>query len=379
MGSIKFLIESYGYFCRMAIKNQYLSKYFTPVIHILFWILLFFLPHLIRFSAGGVKFSDSIQTRFLISNFLLVVFFYINAYLYYPKIYKRRGLLLYLTALITTVFIFINASPWLDRQLNLNKKPETENTSTYKRDTPEKPRKKRSKEGYIYFVLFPYLFITGISISYRIVRDASKDEKIRKERENENLKTELAFLRSQVSPHFMFNVLNTFVSMARKKSDMMEPSLIKLSHIMRYMLYENNDERISLEKEVEYLRNYIDLQLLRFGDDLNLDLNLSKNLEGYELEPMLLISFVENAFKHGIGMVEHPFISIQLSVDPASNWLKFIVENSVSPEESAKDKASGIGLSNMRRRLELLYKDRYKLETLQNGTTFISTLNILLK
>ncbi|RZJ85259.1 MAG: histidine kinase, partial [Chryseobacterium sp.] len=79
-----------------------------------------------------------------------------------------------------------------------------------------------------------------------IVRDASKEEKNRKERENENLKTELAFLRSQVSPHFMFNVLNTFVSMARKKSDMMEPSLIKLSHIMRYMLYENNDEKISM-------------------------------------------------------------------------------------------------------------------------------------
>jgi len=382
MGSIKFWNAKGFYFCRMAIKNQQLSRYLTPVVHILFWMLLFVLPHLIRFSNGGVRFSDSVQTRLIVSNLLLISFFYINAYVYYPKIYKTKGILLYTVTMIATIALFINSSFWLERKINsLMPKEQTEkkiDPSNDEKDT-NNPRKRKRKDGYVYFIILPYIFISGISISYRVVRDASKTEKTRKEQENANLKTELAFLRSQVSPHFMFNVLNTLVAMARKKSDMMEPSLIKLSHIMRYMLYESNDERISLEKEVEYLRNYIDLQLLRFGDDLDIDLNISQALADYTIEPMLLISFVENAFKHGIGMVENPFIKIFLAIDRATNELTFTVENSISPEDSAKDSASGIGLSNMRRRLELLYKERYTLETLRNGNTFVSNLNIILK
>ena len=242
------------------------------------------------------------------------------------------------------------------------------------------PRKHWDGRGpFLYYLILPYIFIIGISLSYRIVRDSSRREKLRKEKENETLKTELTFLRSQVSPHFMFNVLNTLVSMARKKSDMMEPSLIKLSNLMRYMLYESNDEKISLEQEIQYLKSYIDLQLLRFGDDLILEMDIERNVEGFEIEPMLLIAFVENAFKHGVGMVENPFINITLRVDPQTSWLTFLVENSISPVESSKDRSSGIGLNNMRRRLELLYTDRYKLETREKDGIFVSDLRIRLK
>ncbi len=290
-------------------------------------------------------------------------------------------MLLYVIVVAVTVFLFVKTSFTIERTYFRMKPPQVESVPNNKPASPndDKARKKRYREGNLYFLIFPYIFIIGVSVSYRIIRDSSREEKSRKEKENENLKTELSFLRSQVSPHFMFNVLNTLVAMARKKSDMMEPSLIKLSHMMRYMLYESNDEKISLDKEVEYLRNYIDLQLLRFGDDLLLELDIADAYEGYEIEPMLLISFIENAFKHGIGMVDDPFIKIKLEVNRNTNWLEFKVENSVSPRDSAKDKASGIGLNNMRRRLELLYKDRYKLETVLNGSTFVSKLNIQLK
>jgi two-component system LytT family sensor kinase len=123
--------------------------------------------------------------------------------------------------------------------------------------------------GWYFTNIITYVFIIGISFSYRIILDNGRLEKVRKEKENENLKTELSFLRSQVSPHFIFNILNNMVSLARKKSDMLEPSLIELSKLMRYMLYENDDERVSLGREVEYLKSYIALQLLRFGDDVN--------------------------------------------------------------------------------------------------------------
>ncbi|WP_207424539.1 sensor histidine kinase [Desertivirga brevis] len=365
----------------MAIKNQQFNKYLTPLGHILFWMLLLFLPHMVRISSTGVRFSDSVQNRLIIGNLFLIAFFYINVYIFYPLIYKRKGLILYVVVLAVTVFLFVRTSFMIERTYFRVKPTEIENLTNKKPAPPnqEKARKRRHKEGYFYFLLFPYIFIIGVSISYRIIRDSSRAEKSLKEKENENLKTELSFLRSQVSPHFMFNVLNTLVAMARKKSDLMEPSLIKLSHMMRYMLYESNDEKISLDKEVEYLRNYIDLQLLRFGDDLLLELDIADSYDDYEIEPMLLISFIENAFKHGIGMVDDPFIKIKLAVNQATNWLEFKVENSVSPQDSARDKASGIGLNNMRRRLELLYKDRYKLETVLNGTTFVSKLNIQLK
>jgi LytS/YehU family sensor histidine kinase len=227
--------------------------------------------------------------------------------------------------------------------------------------------------------ILTYVFIFGISFSYRIIKDAKRIEKIRKEKENETLKTELSFLRSQVSPHFMFNVLNTLVSLARKKSDLMEPSLIQLSNLMRYMLYESNDERISLTQEVEYLRSYIDLQMLRFGDDVTIELNIEQDLEEYSIEPMLLISFVENAFKHGVGMIDNPLIKVFLSVERTKHWLDFRVENGIQQQEGTKDKSSGIGLINVRRRLELLYKGRYTLETRQNGNIFVSNLKVQLK
>src|SRR5205085_7019396 len=112
------------------------------------------------------------------------------------------------------------------------------------------------------------------------------------------LKSELSFLRSQISPHFMFNVINNIVALARKKSDLVEPSLIQLSQLMRYFLYDSNAEKVPLEKEVKYLENYIALQQQRIGNNI-IKLNISGVHGGYEIEPMLLIPFVENAFKHG--------------------------------------------------------------------------------
>ena len=294
--------------------------------------------------------------------------------------------MLYAATLIVSVFLLISFTRHVEKEFlplrRTESKVENKEKVAAKNSENKKSERKHSdwkRSPFFYFYILPYIFIIGTSISYRIVTDSSRQEKLRKEQETETLKTELNFLRSQVSPHFMFNVLNTLVSMARKKSDLMEPSLIKLSNLMRYMLYESNDEKISLEQEIQYLKSYIDLQLLRFGDDIDLELNIANNVEGFEIEPMLLIAFVENAFKHGVGMVENPFIKIHLDVDKKTSELRFTVENSIAPLDSAKDKSSGIGLNNMRRRLELLYNGRYKLETAEKGGIFVSNLNIGLK
>ena len=209
-----------------------------------------------------------------------------------------------------------------------------------------------------------------------MIRDRIEETRRIKERETENLKTELSFLRSQVSPHFMFNIMNNMVALARKKSDLLEPSLIKLSSLLRYMLYET-DEKVSLQKEVEYLQSYIDLQRQRFGNNLKIKACMERLDGNYEIEPMLLIPFVENAFKHGTGLIENPEIDIELKVE--KNILSFSVRNTFDDVGSEmKDKSSGIGLGNVQRRLALLYQDKHSLLITKQNNWFVASLQIVL-
>jgi two-component system, LytTR family, sensor kinase len=203
-----------------------------------------------------------------------------------------------------------------------------------------------------------------------------KMERNAKDKVNENLKTELSFLRSQVSPHFMFNVLNNMVSLARKKSDLLEPSLIKLSSLLRYMLYET-DEKVPLQKEIEYLQSYIDLQQQRFGSTIKIEAEMHAGDAYLEIEPMLLIPFVENAFKHGTGMIDDAEINIELKVEKC--LLTFSARNKFNEASvEMKDKTSGIGLVNVQRRLSLLYDTRHSLMITKQGSWFVVSLQILL-
>ncbi len=225
------------------------------------------------------------------------------------------------------------------------------------------------------FLIFPYVMIIAMSTAYKLIVDRMRAERLGKEKENENLKPELSLLRSQVNPHFMFNVLNNMVALARKKSPDLESSLIKLSSLMRYMLYEADEDKVPLEKELEYLQSYIDLQQQRFGRNMKVAVDLDMDPGQFQIEPMLLIPFVENAFKHGTGMIEDPEISIRMEVD--ANQMKFTVRNKFNPAAGdQKDRGSGIGLANVRRRLNLLYGTRQRLEISDAAPWFSVTLQI---
>jgi LytS/YehU family sensor histidine kinase len=174
----------------------------------------------------------------------------------------------------------------------------------------------------------------------------------------------------------MFNLMNTLVSMARKKSEAVESSLISLSKLMRYMRYDNDDSQISLEKEIEYLKNYIDLQLLHFGDNLCLNLFLSGNFAGFKIEPMLLIPFVENAFRHGMRAIKDPIIDVSIGMDSHKRLFHMVVMNNIGEKVNISDKDSGFGLNNVQRRLELLYPDTHLITVTQNEDLFTVCLEI---
>jgi LytS/YehU family sensor histidine kinase len=173
----------------------------------------------------------------------------------------------------------------------------------------------------------------------------------------------------------MFNVLNSIVSLSRRKPESVEPVVIKLSELMRYMIYETTDSKVAISKEANYLNSYIELQRIRFGNDIDIDFKSEILSVSSTIEPMLLIPFVENAFKHGVGMVENPSIHIQLIDNP--KYLHFVVKNKISNQPTEKkDESSGIGLTNVKRRLELLYPDQHELKISDKDHMYIVELMI---
>jgi len=214
--------------------------------------------------------------------------------------------------------------------------------------------------------IFPAVFFMVASASLAAFQQNFRLEKDRKEKETEHLRTELSFLRAQVNPHFMLNVLNSMALLARKKSDLLEPVLLELAGLMNYMLYEANNEKIRLEEEIEYLRSYIDLQMLRFGDDVTVQFNTPQLIHDRYIEPMLLIPLVENAFKHGIGLIDSPLIIIDIQVQQ-ENRLSVTVKNKYNHFIQQDERPSpGIGLANLKKRLELIYPENFQLMTAKN-------------
>jgi LytS/YehU family sensor histidine kinase len=164
--------------------------------------------------------------------------------------------------------------------------------------------------------------------------------------------------------------------MARLKSDMLEPSLIRLSGLMRYMLYESDDAKVPLNREVDYVNSYIELQKMRYPKSLTLNVNMDPG-NSELIEPMLLIPFIENAFKHGTGFIEHP--AIEICLKHAEGKIDFGVRNKyVEDKEEIKDKTSGIGLTNVVRRLNLLYDQRHTLKVDKENGWFSVSLQIKL-
>jgi LytS/YehU family sensor histidine kinase len=210
----------------------------------------------------------------------------------------------------------------------------------------------------IWFIQETYLvgMVTGI----KFVKDSFLNQQWMKEKEKHYLETELKFLRSQIHPHFFFNTLNNIYSLTLKKSDQAPGVILKLSDLMSYMLYESNAPLVPLSKEIDYLQNYIDVEQLRFGQRLSVSFTRSGFIEEVNIPPMILILFLENSFKHGVkNNISKIHIDISLRVD--KDFLFFKVDNPLTEDEVSTEN-KGIGLTNVRRRLDLLYGDSYTLD-----------------
>ena len=301
--------------------------------------------------------------RILLPLALLAGFFYLNYWVLIPRLLAKRRFTEYFALVVCIGVVF--ALPMILRHLGLITTP------------PHPPRLAAFHPLQLVFIVLGLTWV--VSSALRITGEWLQSEEVRKQLHSDQLAAELAFLKSQVNPHFLFNTLNNVYSLAELKSDDAPAAILKLSHLMRYMLYEAHAPRVPLTHEIEHLRTYVDLQRLRLDpDQVSIQFDLEGDPHGHLIEPMLLIPFVENAFKHGISFQHNSGITIQLRV--TNDGLTFEVRNHVfitAPETPAgATPVGGVGLQNVKQRLKLLYPGRHVPALNRTETDFTATLTL---
>jgi two-component system, LytTR family, sensor kinase len=272
---------------------------------------------------------------------------YLHLYLIVPKFLNRQRFALYL--LITGVLVC--ASSWINYYL-LQVMPGE--------GAPESLKLFAQRIGWSFNILEAIIVvILTYALKYTLVAFLTQNELLRLQKEK--LQLELRSLKAQVHPHFLFNTLNNLYSLTLKNSAKAGEMVLKLSDIMRYVLYEANEDQVSMEKEITFIRNYIELQRIRYSDKHRISFNVEGKISDQKVAPLLFIDFVENAFKHGLDKrFESGYVCVEFILD--GDHLQFRVKNSASQsDEPGTEKQSGIGLQNVRRRLELIYSDRHNL------------------
>jgi len=215
-----------------------------------------------------------------------------------------------------------------------------------------------------YHLPFVELILVGVASSiYKLFTDILYHQGRTQELERQNLSSELKFLKTQIDPHFFFNTLNSLYALTLKKSDQAPSTVLKLSNMMRYMLYECNDKTVPLEKEIDYIRNYIDLESIRTTQTNTVNLTVEGDASYKQIMPLLFSPFVENSFKHGLNTIDDGYIDIKLKI--MEDHLFFTIVNSYSADMTNKTKVGGIGLENVKRRLNLIYPENHMLSVKQ--------------
>ena len=320
-------------------------KLHTKLIHTLSWVGFYFISFI--FSQFNDVSSASLFSTDLILNQILHVFlFYFNFYYLMPNVYSFNRLYYLISVSFCLSFLLFFGFQF---QLNQTVLPFNFHIHHF------------FSFNFIRFS-FPFFIVFFISFLYRIIFDYIANLKITEENKHQQSKMEVSFLRSQISPHFIFNALNSSIILVRKKSALAEDSLLMLSNILRYMLYDSDEEKVSIENELEYINSYISLQDIRFGKTVEIQKKIiyDQKIDRF-IEPMLLIPFIENAFKHGTNVLETPFIKIDIEI--TAEYIRLFTQNKYSSVIRIKDQNNhGIGLVNVKRRLELLYPGRFDLK-----------------
>lgn len=310
------------------------------------------------------------EFQYYLPNAAILVFFhaavsYFNNYLLFPLYLFNRKYVLYVLSLLLSISLVCFPIAFV-----------------YYRFLIEDEMQKNlvwTSDFFINNALF-ILFTVAITASIRLFSNWYKQQISNRQLEKLNIENELKFLKTQINPHFLFNSLNNLYALTLKKSDNAPEIVLKLSNILRYVLYEGTAQRVPLTKEIEYLQDYLELERLRLGGRATIKFETEGNLFGCQIEPMLFINFLENSFKHGVSTdAGISWVHILLSVDKEQKILEMKIENSKPEKPDIIRQHGGIGLENVKKRLMLLYPDTHTLNIEDKKNTYIVHLKLLLK
>ena len=333
--------------------------------HILFWSI-YFLFNTLRWGSYFDDYSYSLKTN-LIGFPIHMTLCYLNVYVFMPKLVFKKKYLTFIIALISALFLMLLV------KYNLTYYLVSQNV------WPEGYEIDKLTLNYSIDMMIGELYVITFATAIKITMDWLREHKRLTDLEKIQLETELLFLRTQISPHFFFNTLNNIYSLALSNSPKTPKIILKLSELMRYLLHETKDKRQSLEKEIMCVQNYLDLERMRFDDQLEINMDISGDILNKEIAPILLLSFVENAFKHGanknIGKIK---IDIKFKIK--NDFLYFYISNptpAITTFKQRFNKEGGIGLKNVKKRLELGYNQNdYDLKIEEKDDLFIVNLKI---
>ncbi len=344
---------------------------FRSLIHVLVWILLLLLPFLLSHSdTDSIDYVKMIRITW-VPMFFYAVIFYLNYLLLIDRfLFKRRQFVFIgINLLLILFFIWIHFE--IRDFLNMISEIKPENM-------PPKhgggPKHGPPMQLFIYRDVISMIIPAIIAFAIKTTEKWSKTEAEQKEREKEILNSELQHLKYQLQPHFFFNSLNTIYALIERSPSLAQETVHSLAKLMRYMLYETESGKTYLNEEIDFMKQYIDLMKLRISDKTSVETDLPAVTQKIEITPFLFISLIENAFKHGVSATQPSEIKFSLNLE--KNKISFLAANTNFPKNEKDKSGSGIGLNNLKKRLELSYPGKYHFETRSENTLYSVRLEI---
>jgi sensor histidine kinase YesM len=311
--------------------------------HLFFWLLFLGLWYMLRFEDYA---NPAIAFKVTLIKVIDLVFLvYTTNYILIPwLLYKKKYLLFSLVFIVMIATSSILKMNVIGRMIN----------------NPLLLDFTGNWKDRLYDNIIPHFFLVIAGAAIKLMFDQISLQKKMADMAKEKAEAELSFLKSQINPHFLFNSLNSVYFLIDKNNQEAREVLHKFSDMLRYQLYEANGDKIPIEKEISYLKDYVELQKIRKDKNYSVEFNCQPNVRGFSIEPLLLVPFVENAFKH-ISHKTNEINFIKVNLTRSNGLFQFTVENSKEENSKSDDQQGGIGLSNVKRRLELLYPGKHEL------------------
>ena len=348
------------------------KKILQVIIHIAVWTGFLLLPFVSFSGSRETPFTPDrrIQFLFFTINLCLMGFYYLHSLVLVPKLLAERRTVLYIFIILGLMGFFIYLPHLYFHFVDFPARPPVSPNPSGPRNFP------RPRGGHRWwFFPFPYtgtlflfLLVMVISGGIKIINQLFRTERRNEEIEREKVTTELALLKSQINPHFFFNTLNNIYSLAVTNSPGTAPAIMKLSSIMRYVLDDSRNNYVPLNKEIQFVENFIALQKDRLTDKVTIQFSCEGATDDRQIAPLLLIAFVENAFKYGVSTHQPSVITIAIKI--SGRQLDFTAANQKFQTAMIGQSNTGIGLHNTRRRLELLYGNRHSLHINDDKNAF---------